>query len=363
MNDTRAIGDARGEVGRRGLVAAASAHLTETIALRLPFESLGPFKTLLKRYFSDEPWTADDAAALSALVAPHVPKQRWSLDLADDLTLTHEVVEGGYSLAVTGSVTEDGSLWDRVFTGPIVPEPTPHPQKVKFTFGGDPAPGVWYLRGGDPDDDRVRALLAEDDVTDVMVAGSFVTIGLEPSSRWKDRLDDLLALVGRLFAPGEVATEARTRDELIGEGRTVVIDSEHLHLLDADHPDHRQRLEAALADEDPRVRRVAVAVLAGSGDAGVADDALEAGRRDRSLLVRRMAIDAAADAEDERHRPLLEAGLADGDPWTRWRSVRALADLGLATSREAVAALEDDRDFQVRFEVARVLRRDSPAHG
>ena len=353
--------DARAEVARRGLVAAASAHLTETIAVHLPFESLGPFKTLLKRYFSGERWTEAEASALSNLVTPHVATGSWEVELAPDLTMHHGVRDGVYDLTIDGTADAPPSIWNRVFDGPIRPEPTPHPQKVKFVFGGDPAPGVWHLAGDDPADARVRRLLAEDDVTDVMVAGSFVTIGLRATSSWEERLDDFLALVGSLFSSRPTTSPTRTRDELIGEGRSVSVSADRLHLLDPDDPPHRERLLSALEDADARVRRIAVAVLSASSDAQVAEDAVARGRADASLLVRRMAVDAAGDAEDELYRAVLETALQDPDPWTRWRAVRALGDLGVGPSRTQVVDLAEDPDFQVRFEVARVLHDDAGA--
>ena len=80
------------------------------------------------------------------------------------------------------------------------------------------------------------------------------------------------------------------------------------------------------------------------------------GYGDESRLVRRTAIDAAADREEESLRELFERATGDADAWTRWKAVRAIADLGLGPSREAVAALVDDDDFQVRMEVEAVLR-------
>jgi HEAT repeat protein len=81
-----------------------------------------------------------------------------------------------------------------------------------------------------------------------------------------------------------------------------------------------------------------------------------AGLDDASRMVRRTAVDAAADAADEAFRPVFELVLEDEDAWIRWKAVRSLGDLGVSTSGAAVATLIDDPDFQVRFEVARVLR-------
>jgi HEAT repeat protein len=72
--------------------------------------------------------------------------------------------------------------------------------------------------------------------------------------------------------------------------------------------------------------------------------------------VRRTAVDAAADTEDERFRSLFEHLLADDDAWIRWKAIRSLGDLGLGNSRSLVEPLTDDPDFQVRFEIAKVLR-------
>ncbi len=104
------------------------------------------------------------------------------------------------------------------------------------------------------------------------------------------------------------------------------------------------------------MRRIAVAVLAESTDSDRAETAIRTGWSDRSRVVRRTAVDVAADLGDERLRDLFEDALGDDDPWMRWRAVRALGEIGVGPSRGAVAARSDDGDFQVRFEVARVLR-------
>jgi hypothetical protein len=347
----------------RELVATASAYLTGDVAMSIPFESLGPFKTLLKQFFSTMPWTSEDADALSDVVAPHVDGGWWEHDLGSGLTLAHGIRDGRYELWIAGGGDEAPSIFDRVFSGPVVPEPTPHPRKVKFTIGGTQAPGIWYRRSdpGVPGDARVKRLFAEPDVGDVMVAGDFVTIGIGPGSTWELRLEPLLALVAELFVGGEpAATSApvRTRDELLHEAGSLhpAASPEELHLLDPDDANGRSVLLAALDADDPPLRRVAVAILSESSDARLRLDAVTRGRADRSLQVRRTAVDAAADAEDEAFRPVFESSLGDPDPWTRWKAVRALSELGIGPSRDAVAALADDPDFQVRFEVATALR-------
>jgi hypothetical protein len=343
------------------LVATASAYLTDDIAVNLPFETLVPFKAHLRRFFSIETWSSEEADELSDLVTPHVTEGWWEHDLGGGVTLAYGVRDGRFVLWAGGAGSAAPSIFDRVFDGPVVPEATPHPRKVKFTTGGTPAPGIWYRRLDEakPEDPLVQRLFAEPDVTDVMVAGDFVTIGIGARSSWERRLEPLLALVTEFFSERDPALHrpARTRDELIREAdRSPNARPEELHLLDPDDSLDRPRLMEAMGDEDPRVRRIAVAVLLESADPETRRQAVMAGLDDASRMVRRTAVDAAADAADEAFRPVFELVLEDEDAWIRWKAVRSLGDLGVSTSGAAVATLIDDPDFQVRFEVARVLR-------
>lgn len=351
----------RAAIAARDLVATASAYLTGEVAVLLEFEDLVPFKNLLKRYFSSESWTRSDADELDRLVTPQLGEGWWEHDLGGGITLAHGVRDGRYRLWVGGVSEPTISIFDRAFDGPVTPEATPHPRKVRFAIGGDPAPGIWYRRA-DPDppaDERVKRLFAEPDVTDVMVAGDFVTVGITGS--WERRLEPLLALVTELFA-GALSARAPqfTREEMIREAGQVTIatPADDLHLLDPDDAGHRERLEQGATSNDPRIRRVAVAVLAEATEPAVAHAALTEGYADGSRLVRRTAVDAGADREDEALRSFFARALADNDSWIRWRAVRALGTLGATASREEIAALTDDPEFRVRFEVAGVLRQE-----
>jgi hypothetical protein len=352
----------RRTLAARDLVATASAYLTADVALSLPFESLVPFKTLLLRFFSTTKWSKDDADELSIVVTPHLDTGWWEHDLGAGMSLAYGIRDGRFELWAGGATAGAPSVFDRVFDGPVVPEATPHPRKVKFTTGGEPAPGIWYRRNdtGKPADARVERVFAEPDVTDVMVAGDFVTIGINSRASWEKRLEPLLALVVELFADPDAdhRRSARTRDQLMQEAGRAVAQGrpEELHLLDPDREDDRRRLTDALDNEDPRVRRVAVAVLLEARDDDVRRRVFARGMADSSRLVRRTAVDAAADTDEDQFRPLFEESLADDDSWIRWKAVRSLGDLGLGKSRDRVESLTEDPDFQVRFEVARVLR-------
>lgn len=326
--------------------------------MALPFEALGPFKTALKQFFSTQEWSPADADTLSDLVTPHVADGWWEHQLDPELRMLHGIHQGSYVMWVTGVAETAASVFDRVFSGPVRPEPTPHPRKVKFTLGGVAAPGTWYRRGEETDDARVERLFEEADITDVMIAGHFVTVGLSRSSSWEDRLDDVLGLVTELFPHGTIGEAPLTREELIVEGRhtNVVAGPEELHLLHPDEHAARAILLDALDAPDPRIRRVAVAILAESEDQAVRLDALRRGWADSSRVVRRTTVDAAADDPDDMLRPLFEGALASHDAWIRWKAVRALGELGTEATRWAIEPLVEDPDFQVRFEVAKVLR-------
>src|SRR3954462_9706868 len=89
--------DARRLVAERGLAAGAFGLLPEPF-LALPFESLGPVKTLLKRYLSAAPWSAQDDDALAAAVGPG--DGWWLRALDDDLTLAFGWKDGRFTVDV-----------------------------------------------------------------------------------------------------------------------------------------------------------------------------------------------------------------------------------------------------------------------
>ena len=351
LNRTRAA------IVARDLVPTVSAYLTEDIAIALPFEDLAGFKTLLKRFFSDAPWTDENDSALAVLVTPHIGEGWWEHDLGGGITVGYGNQDGRFILTATGGSGNAPSLFDRAFEGPVTPEATPHPRKVRFAIGGAPSPGEWYRRGDPIEDPRLTRLFAEPDVTDVMVAGDLVTVGIDRS--WEDRLEPILALVTELYG-GDDSIEApqRTRAELLSEaGNATPTVADELHMLNPDDDNHRTRLEAALDDESSAVRRIAVAILSESSDTEVRDRAIGRGLEDGSLRVRRMALDAAGDTDDEAFREAFEqAATGNPDAWIRWRAVKALGDLGIEPSRAAVESALHDDEFRVRFEAERVLR-------
>lgn len=351
------LDDARRRVAAHELVADASNHLTVDLYSTLEFSDLVAVKNLLKRFFSGQPWGAEDEEQLSLLITRNVaePAGWFEHDLGHGLVLMHGFADAGYRLWVTGGSETEASLFDRVFAGPVQPEATPNPRHVRFVIGGRPAPGLWYRTEDEPDDPAVRRLLEDPDVTDVLVAGDFVAVGLRRATLWKERLDDLVATVTDLFWTGEremAAADGPSRDELVA-GQTTG----ELHLLNPDDETSRRTLLGALENDDARLRRMAVATLGQSADRAFAVSTLMDAFGDTSALVRRTVVDVAVDLEDELLRELLERALADEDDWIRWKAIKGLTVLGIEPSRADVAALADDPDFQVRFEVAAALRR------
>lgn len=355
------LDDARRRIAAAELVAEASNHLTADLYSQLEFSDLVAVKTLLKKFFSAQPWAEDDSARLDVLLSRNVaePTGWFEHHLGAGLRLLHGFDDGTYHLWATGGTDEEtgASIFDRAFAGPVQPEATPNPRHVRFVLGGTPSPGTWYRRGDDIDDTRVSSLLADADITDVLVAGDFVAVGLWRASMWKDRLDDLVETVTTLFwTPERVLSQpdGPTRDELVS-GRAG---GTELHLLDPDHPPSRRRLLAALESTDPRARRMAVATLGQSSDPDVAISTLNGASSDPSRIVRRTVVDVAVDLEAEPVRPILERALEDEDDWIRWKAVKGLSLLGLGDSAPQVAGLAEDPDFHVRFEVAAALRRN-----
>ena len=55
--------------------------------MALPFEALGPVKTLRRRFLSAGPWSAADDDALAAAMGPGSGDRSWERELDADLTL------------------------------------------------------------------------------------------------------------------------------------------------------------------------------------------------------------------------------------------------------------------------------------
>ena len=355
--------DARRTVAQRGLTPEAVTHLTRDALGTIDFAALAPVKKLLKRYFSDAPWTAADDHSLAELVGPG--DGWWRHDLSVDHELEFGWRDGEFRLVVS---TRDG-LADS-FKGLVVPEATPNPRSIRFvTPPIHSGPSRWYDSADGVDDPRVARLFAEfDDVANVLVGPTFVAVGLQRPDRWEHLLDAMLRAITREFASSATEPESVVRPDASAPGapRSARAEPERggsraldqawteLGSLRADNPADLDRILAATTSLDVAERQVAARLLI-EAMAGRAEPVWEQLLGDTSRSVRRATVDAMVDAQRSDLRPLLERALSDTDAWTRWKALRGLADLGVEPSQAAVLSLADDSDFRVRLEVTRAL--------
>ena len=80
MGNGGARDECRREIAASGLTPAAVTHLTRDALGTIDFANLAPVKKLLKQFFSDDEWTAEDDAELARLVGPGTGWWRHKLD-------------------------------------------------------------------------------------------------------------------------------------------------------------------------------------------------------------------------------------------------------------------------------------------
>ncbi|MGO9877172.1 MAG: HEAT repeat domain-containing protein [Acidimicrobiia bacterium] len=363
--------DCRQQVAARGLTSAAVAYLTRDALGRIELSVLAPVKGLLKRYFSQDGWTADDDRALADFVGPG--DGWWEYELDEDLVFAFGWRDGAFRLDVTRTVPDRSRLLAETFEQPVVPEATPNPRTIRFVTGPiHDGPSRWYESAQGVDDPRVARLFGEfGDVDNVLVGPDFVAVGLRRPDLWEDRLVPVLRVVVEQFAspsqPADVpaaspgggspvsspAARERQSDDRPGHLERAW---RELGRLRPDRPDDLERIVAALSSSSVADRQVAARVVA-DADPDTARAAWERLLDDPSRSVRRAAVDAMDDAERPALRPLLERALRDPDAWIRWKAISGLVGIGIESSRSAVAPLASDTDFRVRLETAAALRR------
>ena len=94
--------EARRAVVERGLTPAAVAHLTHDALGTVDLSVLAPVKGLLKRFFSDQPWTPDDDRLLADLVG--AGDGWWQHDLDTDYRIGFGWHDGVFSSDGAASV-------------------------------------------------------------------------------------------------------------------------------------------------------------------------------------------------------------------------------------------------------------------
>jgi hypothetical protein len=380
---------ARRLVVERNLVASAFAHLTDAFTA-LPFDALGPVKTLLKRYLSAAPWGPEDDDALAAAVG--AGEGRWRRDLDDDVAIGFGWVDGRFGVAVLASgaaptprvsppaAAPADPLAD-TFDGPVVPEATPNPRTIRFGFAHpvQDGPSRWYESAeAASDDPRVHRLFAGfDRVANVLVGPDFVAVGLRRPDDWEALLAPVLVAVTEQFAdpdqddlvapasagpPPWFAGRPPAANEADGTRRLTRLEQAWRDLgslRPADSADLATVLAAASAP-DPSHRQVAANLLR-EADPATARDQWSRLAVDPARAVRRATVDAMVDAGRDDLRPLFESALDDADAWVRWKALRGLVELGPGPSRDRIATRASDPDFRVRLEAAAALRATAGA--
>ncbi len=357
---------ARARVVERGLTVDAAGQLLQVVS-GLSLDELGTVKQLLKRFFSEQPWTAADDDALADAVATDPGAGRHELE--PGLTLVWGFDEGRFRLRVE-SAPDLGATFD----GAVVPEATPSPRTIRFAtpplHSGPARPYDSADAAGA--DRRVARLFRDfDQVTNVLVAPDFVAVTLSRPDLWETLLAPVLRVVTEEFAADEdgaspdpepeapmTLTLSAGSDDAEREPRRLERAWAELGALRADQPEHLERVLDAARDAEPARRQVAAALLA-DAPAETAARAWERLLGDPSRLVRRSTVDAIAGAARAELRPLLERALHDSDAWTRWKALHGIAELGAGSSRAAVEARTTDTDFRVRLEAARILAGDA----
>ncbi len=379
---------ARRVLVERELVRAAFDHLTVDAFMTLPFEALGPTKALLKRFLSTEDWGPADDEALADAVGSG--EGWWRRDLDADVTLEYgwdggrfevQVVSGdlGTSAAAAAPSRVDTDPLADSFDGPVVPEATPNPRTIRFQVGAiHDGPSRWFeSAGAAADEPGAGRLFAEfSEVANVLVGPEFVAVGLRRADDWERLLAAVLAVVTDEFATaddctddgGDGAPRVMGGPAAVGTPLAAVIGNRTGHRvsrleqawldLGALRPGESGDLavvRAAAQGDDASRRQVATSLLR-EADTGAALTEWSQLITDRSRAVRRATADAMVDVNRQELRPLLERALGDTDAWVRWKSLRGLAELGVASSRAMITGLSDDPDFRVRLEAAAALR-------
>jgi hypothetical protein len=368
---------ARRLVVERNLVPAAFEYLTRDAFMALPFDALGPTKALLKRFFSTEPWTDAEAAALAEVVGPG--DEWWSRPLTQEITLEYGWRDGRFMLILEAEAlplpAPAGEPPEAALDGPVVAEPTPNPRTIRFRTGPiNDGESQWFESPAAAQGFWRAARLFDEfpQIANILFGPDFLAVSLRRASDWERLLGPVQAAVADVLEGAAPAFEPRWIEDTATPdrpARTGAANSRASRLAKAwaelgplrpTDPHDLEIVITASHGEDPFRRQVAATLLL------VADPTIAAKHwkrlfSDDSRAVRRATVDAMADAGREDLRPLLERALGDDDGWVRWKALRGLVELNPEPSRDAITALARDPDFRVRLEVANFLDRSAPA--
>ena len=366
-----AVEVARRLVTDRKLVPVAFGHLTVDALVTLPFDARGPTKAVIRRFFSDEPWSDADAGALAEAAGPG--EGWWSRALDDEVTLEYGWRDGRFTILLSSTAPPPPAPIDdapaATVDGLVVPEATPDPRTLRFRTGQiHGGASLWFESAASAQAYARAARLFDQfpEVANVQIGPDFVAVSLRRASDWARLRDQVLATVVGVFEEAVPALEPRwMQDPVTSDDRRpkAASSSRATRLaqvwaeLGTLRPVDARDLEALITashSEDPVRRQVAASLLL-EADPAVAVTHWERLLADPSPAVRRAVADAMANAAREELRPLLERALGDDDGWVRQKALGGLVELDPEPSRGAILALADDPDFRVRLEVANFL--------
>jgi hypothetical protein len=255
---------ARALVVARDLTTTAVGALTEMVRT-LPFEALAPVKQLLKQFFSDQPWTGRDDAALAEIVGRGEGSERLALDRqltliwgwesgrfvlrvrhdgrvaaemvdetgsdvwiweellgevldgrAADVTVDgHDVTDVATPAATAGDALDTAGETDLglTFEREVFPEVTPSPRTIRFTTPPlhDGPSRIYNSSAEATGDARAERIFAEfDAVTTMLVGPDFVAITISRPDQWDALLAPMLVAVTEEFTTDTPEATDRT---------------------------------------------------------------------------------------------------------------------------------------------------------
>jgi hypothetical protein len=359
--------DARVQVARRGLSATAVERVARTSFGRMPITLVDRARSQLRAFFSEDPWTVEDDAALSAIVGPGAgwsveelaPGVRvafgwrggaFKVDAAVDADAASANTTGESDEPVAAIPAHERTLGD-TFEDNLIIEEGRGPETLRFSTG----PGSTRSLGRFTREEQgelagVAALFREfEDIDEIRLDNAYVTITITDTALWSELLLEVFDAVIENFMPRALPAPDRQYERAIAE----------LGPLDATSSRDLARLLDAVTSPNASFRQLAVAKLE-EADPLVVQKPWGHALGDSSRAVRRAAIRAAAHNARPESRLLFERALVDKDACVRYYAVRGLAQVGVGRAVESVEKRRRDDDLRVRMAAIAALEGKTP---
>ena len=367
---------ARFRIARAGLSQIAVERISRASFGRMPITLVDRARAQLRRFFSEEPWTVEDDAGLSALVGPGdgwtdeeiAPgirlgygwrSSQFTLDVSadapppapsPDAPLVTAAVTTEPSAAAATPARGDRTLGD-TFEDPVLVEAGRDAAEVRFATG----PGMSTRAGRFTRDEQgtsaaVAALFREfDDIAVVRIELGSVSVALADPQHWPEILLEVFDAVASGFVPPRTAPPDRKHERAVAE----------IGALDVSNPRDLARLLDATSSPDAEYRAVAMERLE-LVDPLLVPKLWARSLEDSSRAVRRAAIRAMARSSRPELGSLYEHALSDKDACVRYYGLRGLAEIGVGRNEQSVDRRLSDDDLRVRFAARAALAGQIP---